>query len=149
VKDQSYRNKLPGPLKTSHHNIRNSTSMEYHHVPSSILTHSVQFSSFSCIHLPVTPWTAARQASLSITDSQSLLRFMSIELMMASNHLILCHPLLLSLSIFPSLRVFFSDTLVTCARIRTSSVGFQAGLLFLHIIVTISPAPSKRCNLIE
>ena len=112
MKDQSYRNKLPGPLKTSHHNIRNSASMEYHHVPSSILTHSVQFSSFSCIQLPVTPWTAARQASLSITDSQSLLRLMSIELVMASNHLILCHPLLLSLSIFPSLRVFSSESVL-------------------------------------
>ena len=112
VKDQSYRNKLPGPLKTSHHNIRNSASMEYHHVPSSILTHSVQFSSFSCIQLPVTPWTAAHQASLSITDSQSLLRLMSIELVRASNHLILCHPLLLSLSIFPSLRVFSSESVL-------------------------------------
>ena len=50
--------------------------------------------------------TAARQASLSITDSQSLLKLMSIELVMPSNHLILCHPLLLLPSIFPSFRVF-------------------------------------------
>ena len=54
----------------------------------------------------VTPWTAARQASLSITNSQSLLRLMSIELVMPSNHLILCHPLLLLPSIFPSIRSF-------------------------------------------
>ena len=53
-----------------------------------------------------TPWTAARQASLSITNSRSLLKLMSIKLMMPSSHLILCHPLLLSLSIFPSIRMF-------------------------------------------
>ena len=71
---------------------------------------SVQFSSvqsFSCVQLFVTPWTAAHQASLSITNSQSLPKLMSIESMMPSNHLILCHPLLLPLSIFPSIRVFF------------------------------------------
>ena len=69
---------------------------------------SVQFSSvlsLSCVWLFVTPWTAARQASLSITNSRSLLKLMSIELVMTSSHLILCHPLLL-LSIFPSIRVF-------------------------------------------
>ena len=56
----------------------------------------------SCVWLSVTPWTAAHQASLSITNSWSLLKFMSIELVMPSNHLILCHPLLLLPSIFPS-----------------------------------------------
>ena len=54
----------------------------------------------------MTPWTAAREASLSVTNTWSLLRFMSIELMMPSNHLILCRPLLLLPSIFPSIRVF-------------------------------------------
>ena len=54
----------------------------------------------------MTPWTAARQASLSITNSQSLLKLMSIESVMPSNHLILCRPLLLPPSIFPSIRVF-------------------------------------------
>ena len=54
----------------------------------------------------MTPWTAAPQASLSITNSRSLLKFMSIESMTPSNHLILCHPLLLLPSIFPSIRVF-------------------------------------------
>ena len=53
-----------------------------------------------------TPWTAARQASLSITNSQSLLKPMYIELVMPSNHLILCRPLLLLPSIFPSIRIF-------------------------------------------
>ena len=58
----------------------------------------------------MTPWTAVRQASLSITNSQSLLKFMSIESAMPSNHLILCHPLLLTLSIFPSIRVFSNES---------------------------------------
>ena len=66
---------------------------------------SVQYGSVSHVWLFVTPWTAAHQASLSITNSQSLLRLMSIELVMPSNHLILCPPLFLP-SIFPSIRVF-------------------------------------------
>ena len=63
----------------------------------------------------VTPWTAARQASLFITNSQSLLKLMFIELVMPSNHLILCHPLLVLPSIFPSIRVF-SNKSVLCIR---------------------------------
>ena len=59
-----------------------------------------------------TPRTAARQASLSITNSQSLLKLMSIESVMPSNHLILCQSLLLSPSIFPSIRVFFSESVL-------------------------------------
>ena len=62
--------------------------------------------SLSCVQLFATPWTAATQASLSITNSQSLLKLMSIESVMPSNHLILCHPLLLLTSIFPSIRGF-------------------------------------------
>ena len=69
----------------------------------------------SCVWLIVTPWTAAHQASLSFTISHKLLRLMSIELVMSSNHLILCHPLLLLPSIFPSLRVF-SNKLALCIR---------------------------------
>ena len=57
-----------------------------------------------------TPWTAAPQASLSITNSQSLLKLMSTESAMPSNHLILCRPLLLSASIFPSIRVFSNES---------------------------------------
>ena len=57
----------------------------------------------------VTPWTAAHQASLSITSSQSLPKPMSIESVMPSNHLILCHPLLLLPSIFPSIRIFSNE----------------------------------------
>ena len=57
-----------------------------------------------------TPWTAACQASVSITISQSLLKLMSIESVMPSNHLLLCHPLLLLPSIFPSIRVFSNES---------------------------------------
>ena len=60
----------------------------------------------------VSPWTAARQASLSITNSQSLLKLMSIELVMLSNHLILCRPLLLLPSVFPSIRVFYNESVL-------------------------------------
>ena len=66
--------------------------------------------SLSRVRLFVTPWTAARQASLSITNSRSLLKLISIKLMMPSNHLILCHPLLLPPSIFPSIRVFPNES---------------------------------------
>ena len=70
--------------------------------------------SLSRVRLFVTPWTAAHQASLSITNSRSLLRLISIELVISSNHLNLCHPLLLP-SIFPSIRVS-SNELVLCIR---------------------------------
>ena len=66
--------------------------------------------SLSRVRLFATPWAAALQASLSITNSQSLLKLMSIESMMPSNHLILCRPLLLPPSIFPSIRVFSSES---------------------------------------
>ena len=69
----------------------------------------------SRIRLFATPWTAAHQASLCITNSRSLLKLMSIESVMPSNHLILCHPLLLLPLIFPSIRVF-SKELVLCIR---------------------------------
>ena len=73
--------------------------------------------SLNHVWLFVTPWTSARQASLSITNSQSLIKLRSIELMMPSNHLILCHPLLLLLSIFPSITVFSNELAL---RIRWS-----------------------------
>ena len=74
---------------------------------------SVQLLSHS--QLFVTPWTAAHQSSLSITNSQNLLKLMSIESVMPSNHLILCRPLLLLPSIFPSIRVFSNESVL---RIR-------------------------------
>ena len=76
---------------------------------------SVVVQSLSCIWLFATPWTAARQASLSITSSHSLLRLLAIELVVPSNHLILCCPLLLLPSIFPSIRVF-SNKSVLCIK---------------------------------
>ena len=71
--------------------------------------------SLSRVRLLATPWTAAHQASLSIANSQSLLKLMSIESVMPSNHLILCCPLLLLPSIFPSIRGF-SNKSVLCIR---------------------------------
>ena len=70
------------------------------------LHHSVQFSSVAQSCVFATPWTAAGQASLSITNSQSVLKLMSIESLMPSNHLILCHPLLPPPSVFPSISLF-------------------------------------------
>ena len=75
----------------------------------------IQFSSvqsLSHVWLFATPWTTARQASLSITNSQSSPKLMSIESMMTSNHLVLCRPLLLLPSIFPSIRVFFNESVL-------------------------------------
>ena len=75
----------------------------------------VVIQSLSSVQFFVTPWTAAHQTSLSITISQSLLKLMSIESVMPSNHLILCHPFLLLPSIFPGTRVF-SNELALCTR---------------------------------
>ena len=79
------------------------------------LTQFSSVQSFSCVRLFATPWTATCQASLSITNSRSSLKLMSIELVMPSNHLILCHPLLLLPSIFPSTRVFSNESAI-CIR---------------------------------
>ena len=76
--------------------------------PTLFFPSSVQ--SLNHVQLFVTPWTAARQASLSITSSRSLPKLMSIESVMPSNHLILCRPLLLLPSIFPSIRVFSNES---------------------------------------
>ena len=74
---------------------------------------SVQWvQSLSCVQLFVTQWTAARQASLSIANSQSLLKLMCIESVMLSNHLILCHPLLFLSSVFPSIRIFSNESVL-------------------------------------
>ena len=71
---------------------------------------NVSVQSLSHVQLFVTPWTAAHQTSLSITNSQSLPKLMSIESVIPSNHLIFCHPLFLMPSIFPSIRVFSSES---------------------------------------
>ena len=91
-------------------------SIKPEHCPLKLLGHmfsSVQ--SLSHVRLLVTPWTAARQASLFITNSQSLLKLMSIKSVMPSNYLILCHSLLLPPSVFLSIRVFSSES-VLCIR---------------------------------
>ena len=84
--------------------------------------------SLSCAQLFATPWTVAYQASLSITNSQRLLKLMSIKSEMPSNHLIHCHPLLLP-SVFPSIRVFSNESVL---RIRQSK--------FLSFRFNISPS---------
>ena len=81
-----------------------------------LILSSVQL--LSRVQLFVTPWTAACQASLSITNSWSLPKLMSIELVMPSNHLILCHPLLHVPSIFPTIRVFSNESLKKTLSIR-------------------------------
>ena len=81
--------------------------------------------SLSCVRLFVIPWTAARQAPLSFTISQSLLKLMSIELVMPSNHLILCRPLLLLPSIFPSIRVFSNESALLIKWPKYWSLSFS------------------------
>ena len=88
----------------------------------------VQFSSvqlLSCVQLFATPWIAARQASLSITNSRSLLKPMSIESVMPSNHLILCHPLLFLTPIPPSIRVFSNESTVRMRWSKYWSFSFS------------------------
>ena len=73
---------------------------------------SIQFSSVAQLCLTANPWTAARQASLSITNSRNLLKLMSVKSVIPSNHLIFCHPLLLPPSVFPSIRVFSNESVL-------------------------------------
>ena len=82
----------------------------------------------SHVQLPATPWTAACQASLSTTNSLNLLKLMSIESVMPSNHLSLCHPLDLLLSIFPSIRVFSSESAphIRCSKHWSLSISFSS-----------------------
>ena len=96
--------------------------------------------SLSCIRLFATPWTAARQASLPITNSRSLLKLMSTESVMPSNHLILCHPVLLPPSIFPSIRVFSNESVLYIRWTKYWSFSFSispsneySGLISLRI----------------
>ena len=81
---------------------------------------------FNHVQLFVTPWTAACHASLSFTISHSLLKLMSIESMMASNHLIFCYPLLFLLSILPSIRVFANDSTLRIRWPKYWSFSFSA-----------------------
>ena len=96
---------------------------------SQLAVSSVQ--SLSHVWLFATRWTAARQASLSITNYQSLLKLRSIELVMPSNHLIPCHPLLLLPSIFPNIRVFSKDA--KFLALGGQSIGFSASASVLQM----------------
>ena len=103
-------------------------------------SHSVHSVQFSCVQLFGTPWTAAHQASLSITNSQSLLKLMSIKSVMPSNHLILCCPLLILPSIFPSIRVFSKESVLRIRWTKYWSFSFNispskedSGLIYFRI----------------
>ena len=90
------------------------SNIKVDHIPS-LICHGVSYSSvklLSRVQLFVTPWTAAQLSSVSITNSWSLLKLMSVKSVMPSNHLILCHPLLLLPSIFPSIRVFSNESIL-------------------------------------
>ena len=96
--------------------------------------------SVSCVWIFVTPWTAVRQASLSITNSWSLPKLISIESVMPSNHLILCPPLLLPPSIFPSIRVFSNESVLHIRWPKYWSFSFSispyneySGLIFFRM----------------
>ena len=104
------------------------SSMFYYSWVCYLASLNVQFSSvqlLSCALLFATPWTTACQASLSITNSRSLLKLMSIELVMPSNHLILCHPLLVLPSIFPSIRVFSNESALHVRWLKYWSFSFN------------------------
>ena len=97
-------------------------------------TNPAQFSSVAQLcRLFATPWIAARQASLSITNSRSLLKLMSIASVMPSNHFILCRPLLLLLSIFPSIRVFSSELVLHSSGGQCIGVSASASVLPMNI----------------
>jgi len=101
-------------------------SMEQYRDPRNKCMHIWSVQLLSCVQLFATPWTAACQATLSITNSQSLLKLTSIKLVIPSNHLILCRPLLLLPSIFPSIRVFSNESAL---RIRWSKYwSFSFGI---------------------
>ena len=113
-------------------NVTNNKLFDLKHIPSFLNYKSTISSvqSLSCAQLFVTPWTVARQASLSIINSQSLLKLMSIESVMSSNHLVLCHPLLLQSSIFPSIRVLSMSRLLA---LGVESSGASASVLPMNI----------------
>ena len=103
--------------------------------PATLLNSLIHFSSvqsLSHVRLFVTPWTAAHQASLSITNSWSLPKLMSIELVIPSNHLILCHPLILLPSIFPSIRVFSNESALCIRWPKYWSFSFNISLSNEH-----------------
>ena len=104
---------------------------------------AVFIQSLSCVRLFVTPWTAARQASLSVTTSWSLLKFMSIELVMPSNHLLLYCPLLLLPSIFPSIRIFSKESVLRIRWLKYESFQWIFRVDFLQNGLVGSPCSPR------
>ena len=100
----------------------------------------------SHVRLFATPWTAACQASLSITNSQSLLKLISIESVMPSNHLLLCQPLLLLPSIFPSIRVFSDESVLHMRWPKYWSFSFRILVIVKSCDVSIV---SIRCSVVS
>ena len=103
------------------------------HYPHCFLSLFSSVQSLSCVQLFATPWIAARQASLAITSSRSLFKLMSIESVMPSNHLILCRPLLLPSSIFPSIRVFSKESVLRIMWPKYWSFSFSISPSNSHI----------------
>ena len=103
---------MGGDAETREKQSRNNSTALGQGPGSSLRDQFSSIQSLSPVQLFVTSWTAARQASLSITNSWSLLKLMSIESVMPSNHLILCRPLLVLPSIFPSIRVFSNESVL-------------------------------------
>ena len=102
----------------------------------------------SCVRLFVTLWTAAHQVSLSINKSRSLLKLTSIESGMPSNHLILCYPLLLLPSIFPSVRIFSSESAAKVLEFQLQHQSFQWIFRtdFLWDVLVWSPCSPSYCQ---
>ena len=113
----------------------------------------------------VTPWTAARQASLPFTISRSLLKLMSMESVVPSNHLVLCHPLLLLPSVFPSIRVFSLNIISIqygthsrpqndCASVKTLSLQIlekepRSKQLIHSVLINTSPFEECQINIVH
>jgi len=122
---------IHGPLKYKHNHILGSdhfTAISPDHIWNTFLSLNISVSSvqsLSRVWLFATPWIAACQATLSITNSQSLLKLMSIESVMPSNHLILCRPLLLLSSIFPSIRAFSNESVLHIRWPEYWSISFN------------------------
>ena len=115
------------------HICANLTSANFHfQISKNCNTQLSSVQSLSHVQLFETPWSAARQASLSITNSQSLLKLIAIESVMPSNHLILCHPILLPPWIFPSIRVFSNESVFASGG-QSIGVSASASILPVHI----------------
>ena len=119
-------------------------------IPLSLIVISKVVVQFSCSVVSdfATPWTAAHQASLSITNSWNLLKIMSFETVMPSNRLILCHPLLLPPSIFPSIRVFSNESVlyIRWPKYRSFSFSISPSNVYSELIITTMMAVIKKTD---